>query len=194
MSFDDNMTIEEILATVEQEEERLRKKKEDVFRRVLHSLTDGEPLSSEAAAVHDSATVAFYESKRMREEAREKAAARRREKEERLQMEEEREQLRRRFEEDSEDARGINPILDSEAKYKEEEISMDWKEHEAKPVDLEAIFGNNHSDIDDFLTELEEEFESHAAGKETGWICFFGKELFIHTMIDSLCIFCCIVL
>lgn len=167
MNFD-NMSVDEILAAVEQEEERLRKKKEDVFRRVLHSLTDGQSLSSQAAAVHDSATVAFYESKRIREEARQKAEARRRDHEERLRIEKEREQLRRRFEKDSEDAQGSNPVLDSEAKYREDgDFSYDW-EQQAANVNLEAIFGNNHSDIDDFLTELEEEFESQAMGKETG--------------------------
>lgn len=176
MNFD-NMSVDEILAAVEQEEERLRKKKEDVFRRVLHSLTDGQSLSSQAEAVHDSATVAFYESKRIREEARQKAEARRRDHEERLRIDKEREQLRRRFEKDSEDAQGSNPVLDSEAKYREDgDFSYDWEQQAAK-VNLEAIFGNNHSDIDDFLTELEEEFESQAMGKDTGTVGCGGSSL-----------------
>lgn len=167
MDFD-NMTVDEIFAAVEQDEERLRKKKEDVFRRVLHSLTDGQPLSTEAEAVHDSATIAFYESKKLREETRLKADARRRDQEERQRLEKEREQLRRRFEEDSEDAKGVNPILDSEAKYREDgDFAYDLKAQSAN-VNLESIFGNNHSDIDDFLTELEEELESQAMSKDSG--------------------------
>lgn len=189
MNFD-NMSVDEILAAVEQEEERLRKKKEDVFRRVLHSLTDGQSLSSQAAAVHDSATVAFYESKRIREEARQKAEARRRDHEERLRIEKEREQLRRRFEKDSEDAQGGNPVLDSEAKYREDgDFSYDW-EQQAANVNLEAIFGNNHSDIDDFLTELEEEFESQAMGKESGTVVVVHHRSLPRVNRSCLCLQC----
>lgn len=177
----DNMSVDDIFAAVEAEEEKLMRKKEEVFMRVLKSLTgDDEDNSSLIPTIQDPATSAFYEAKRQREEARAQAEKRRREHQERAKLEAERDALRRRFDSNAAEAVGeryepvaITPVEMLEAKlaaYQGEKGEKDefmgsilGLMHQPANVDLEAVFGGGN--IDDLLTELEQELESQAMGK-----------------------------
>lgn len=122
----DNMSVDEILAALEQEEERQMAKKEEIFRRVLLSLSPDEDPSSQltasAAAVSDPATSAYFEAKKARLEQKKRAEIRRRETAEREKFEKEREELRRERE-SAEKARDHTSRTSTRAEEK------DWKDY-----------------------------------------------------------------
>ena len=93
------MTLDEMSELIEQQEEALNKKKEDIFNRVLISLvgSDNKGTSEGVQMMNDAATTAFRESLHAKELKKAEKEKLKQEMLEREQLQAERERLRNRF-------------------------------------------------------------------------------------------------
>lgn len=161
----EDLSIEQIMERVEQSELDLMHRKEEIFQRVLDSL--GGEGSEGAQRIHDTATSAYLEAKRLRDESKLRQQQKKADREEKQRLAQEREKLRRRFDEDSEDAKGDYSFLtQSDAKDEATIDAYEEKMMSNTSINLEDVFGG--SNIDALLTELEAEFALQAMGKDDG--------------------------
>lgn len=184
------MTLDELVEHVEALEENMRKRKEVIFQRVLDSL--GGPLAPSEAILSDEARFLIQDSqaRKMRQAAAERQ--RQADEQERKKLLEERERLKKRFDPDSVDAVGENPLGDNLTP------SFEWPrgdvvvEAMAQPVLLDSALEG--SDFDILLSELEKELDARALGKEEGRShasvvndadCAHFDDLFLETASDN---------
>eukprot|EP01039_Chlorochromonas_danica_P007356 gene7356-8138_t len=161
-----SMTLDQLVGHVEALEEKMKKRKEIIFQRVLDSL--GGPLSPSEAILSEEARFLIQDSQERK--LRHAAAERQRQadEQERKKLLEERERLKKRFEPDSVDAVGENPLGDSLTSS-----SFEWSRGNdnvvvevmmAQPVLLDSALEG--SDFDILLSELEKELDARAVEKE----------------------------
>jgi hypothetical protein len=152
-----NMSLEELQQHVEELEENVRLKKEAVFQRVLDSL--GGPLPANQAMLSAEAVQILNDSRAKREQLKREQQKKIEDERERQRFEQERERLRKRFDPDSVDALGDNPISAST-------ISGDPFTAPLAFVALDSILQSEEFDI--ILSELEKELDAQAMGKDDG--------------------------
>lgn len=113
---DENLSYNQIMEIIQLKEEENSKKQEKVFNRVLSSLKnfDDDPVSTELKKQIEQDTSQILSV--MEERRKEKLAERKRqqaileEKEEQRQLQRQREALKSRYEDNSEDSKGIDPL------------------------------------------------------------------------------------
>jgi hypothetical protein len=172
----DEMSVQEIMETLELRQEENEKMKERIFNRVLESLGP----STHAEAFQESPAYSIMKSnilerKRQKEADAVKAEKVAKEAEDRKWIEQERERLRRRHHPDSEDAQGIDPIIgqqySSNGPDADTETDTDTDTHQTDldnqadlSFNIEAVMANEH--FNRLLEEIEKEVESRADEKE----------------------------
>lgn len=155
------MSLDELIKHVEELEESVRVKNEAVFQRVLDSL--GGPMDPSKVILSHEAVHILHESKLRREQQKLEQQKKVEEERERKYLEEERERLRKRFDQDSEDAVGDNPLPNLNSLVERSGLDITSSVSE---VALDSIFESEEFDV--MLSELEKELDAQAVGKDDG--------------------------
>lgn len=180
-SMYEQMSLEELIETVDRNEREMKLKKEQIFQRVLNCLGEFEYDRSQVM-LEDPAISAYQHALSKRIEGHRLQILKNEELLEKERLERERESLRRRFDPDSEDCIGENPeifVKDGDvADLKTEETS-----HLANTFSMQNFIEGE--EFERVLSELEKELDSHAMEKsetisELGEVIQFLERKEIH--------------
>jgi len=175
-----DMTLDQLVAHVEANEKLLKERKEQIFHRVLQSLSGGsaarttlaDGVSDVTIPADDSATQAYHESLRVRAAEQLKLENFEAEQVEKREIEAARNALRRRFEAGSADGEGEDPLLQKAMRLQEEKPTAEMQYIDSLPDDpaiSQALESFMESDeFETMLSELERELEAKAASKHDG--------------------------
>lgn len=161
-------SLEQLIDHVAQQELRIKERKEEIFQRILTSLTAGEDTPStlpNLVSGDDEAVQSFRRQQIQREEQQLLAAQRQREAAERDVLEAEKIRLKQRFAEGSEDSAGDNPLLALDSVSSHNKFSAEQDEFTASAGANTILLESDELDV--VLEELEKELFSKAQDKHS---------------------------
>jgi hypothetical protein len=189
----EHYTLEELMAHVEKNEEIMKKRKEEIFQRVLDSL-GGE--AETVTLLADPAISAYQEAIHAKQEKEKARLLKQQELQEKEKLDKEREQLKKRFDPDSEDAIGYYPEFTTLETNQKQDLAF-AEQHDASSTESFNPVSNilNSFSIENFiqgeefdriLSELEKELDSQAVGKDDGKFIGLHEIFCINLLISML--------